>query len=160
MGLRARLRHGRRRGFNFPCPSRRTPGATKKNESISNRKLSIPRPALLISRLPPSGPSSASWFAILSSDNGEVSDGSQPPMTLNLSLSESAGSRSLDRLVELSRFAASTPVAPAGPAQPSTPPCPYCGGDTHFVLSFRPFRRKRGPPLRRHNPPPRTPLLA
>jgi hypothetical protein len=31
--------------------------------------------------------------------NGKVSDGSQPPMTFDLSLSESAGSRSLDRLV-------------------------------------------------------------
>ena len=33
----------------------------------------------------------------------KVSDGSQPPMTFDLSLSESAGSRSLDRLVRLSR---------------------------------------------------------
>ena len=31
--------------------------------------------------------------------NAKVSDGSQPPMTFDLSLSESAGSRSLDRLV-------------------------------------------------------------
>jgi hypothetical protein len=31
--------------------------------------------------------------------NDKVSDGSQPPVTLDLSLSESAGSRSLDRLV-------------------------------------------------------------
>ncbi len=31
--------------------------------------------------------------------DAKVSDGSQPPMTLDLSLSESAGSRSLDRLV-------------------------------------------------------------
>jgi hypothetical protein len=31
--------------------------------------------------------------------NAKVSDGSQPPMTLNSSLGESAGSRSLDRLV-------------------------------------------------------------
>src|SRR5947207_8723465 len=31
--------------------------------------------------------------------NAKVSDGSQPPMTLNSSLSESAGSRSLHRLV-------------------------------------------------------------
>jgi hypothetical protein len=30
--------------------------------------------------------------------NAKVSDGSQPPMTLNSSLSESAGSRSLDRM--------------------------------------------------------------
>src|ERR1039458_5902196 len=34
--------------------------------------------------------------------NVKVSDGSQPPMTLDLSLSESAGSRSLHRLVRLS----------------------------------------------------------
>src|SRR6185503_10325681 len=33
--------------------------------------------------------------------NAMVSDGSQPPKTLNLFLSESAGSRSLDRLVRL-----------------------------------------------------------
>jgi len=38
--------------------------------------------------------------------NAKVSDGSQPPMTFDLSLSESAGSRSLDRLVERSRWAA------------------------------------------------------
>jgi hypothetical protein len=31
--------------------------------------------------------------------NAKVSDGSQPPMTFDLSLSESAGSRSLHRLV-------------------------------------------------------------
>lgn len=31
--------------------------------------------------------------------NVQVSDGSQPPMTFDLCLSESAGSRSLDRLV-------------------------------------------------------------
>jgi hypothetical protein len=31
--------------------------------------------------------------------NDEVSDGSQPPVALDLSLSESAGSRSLDRRV-------------------------------------------------------------
>ena len=31
--------------------------------------------------------------------NVKVSDGSQPPMTFHLSLSESAGSRSLDRFV-------------------------------------------------------------
>ena len=31
--------------------------------------------------------------------NTEVSDGSQPPLTLDLSLSESAGSRSLHRFV-------------------------------------------------------------
>jgi hypothetical protein len=36
------------------------------------------------------------WNGRLSDDN--VSDGNQPPMTLDLSLSESAG-RSLDRLV-------------------------------------------------------------
>ncbi len=34
--------------------------------------------------------------------NAKVSDGSQPPMTLNLSLSETAGSRSLHRLVRSS----------------------------------------------------------
>jgi hypothetical protein len=34
--------------------------------------------------------------------NAKVSDGSQPPPTLNLFLSESAGSRSLHRLVRLS----------------------------------------------------------
>ena len=44
---------------------------------------------------------------LLHGANAKVSDGSQPPVTLNLSLSESAGSRSLDRLVELSRYAAS-----------------------------------------------------
>ena len=33
--------------------------------------------------------------------NAKVSDGSQPPMTFDLSLSESAGSRSLHRLVRL-----------------------------------------------------------
>jgi len=42
----------------------------------------------------------------LEKPNAKVSDGSQPPMAFDLSLSESAGSRSLDRLVELSRFAA------------------------------------------------------
>ena len=31
--------------------------------------------------------------------NAKVSDGSQPPMTFGLSLSETAGSRSLDRRV-------------------------------------------------------------
>jgi hypothetical protein len=31
--------------------------------------------------------------------NDQVSDGSQPPVTFDLSLSESAGSRSLHRLV-------------------------------------------------------------
>ena len=36
---------------------------------------------------------------VLDTPNAKVSDGSQPPMTLNSSLSESAGSRSLDRLV-------------------------------------------------------------
>jgi len=36
---------------------------------------------------------------ILSPFNAEVSDGSQPPMTFDLSLGESAGSRSLNRLV-------------------------------------------------------------
>jgi hypothetical protein len=35
----------------------------------------------------------------VSPPNAKVSDGSQPPMTFDLSLSESAGSRSLDRLV-------------------------------------------------------------
>jgi hypothetical protein len=34
--------------------------------------------------------------------NGKVSDGSQPPMALDLSASETAGSRSLDRLVRIS----------------------------------------------------------
>jgi hypothetical protein len=34
----------------------------------------------------------------------KVSDGSQPPMTFDLSLSESAGSRSLDRLVRSSLY--------------------------------------------------------
>ncbi len=34
--------------------------------------------------------------------NEKVSDGSQPPMTFDLSLSESAGSRSLHRLVRCS----------------------------------------------------------
>ena len=33
--------------------------------------------------------------------NAKVSDGSQPPMMFDLSLSETAGSRSLDRLVRL-----------------------------------------------------------
>jgi hypothetical protein len=41
-----------------------------------------------------------------SSPNVKVSDGSQPPMTFHLFLSESAGSRSLHRLVEPSRCAA------------------------------------------------------
>ncbi len=36
--------------------------------------------------------------------NGKVSDGSQPPMTFDLSLSESAGSRSLHRRVRLFRL--------------------------------------------------------
>ncbi len=40
-------------------------------------------------------------FPNVNSANAKVSDGSQPPVTLNLSLSESAGSRSLDRLVRL-----------------------------------------------------------
>ena len=34
-----------------------------------------------------------------STPNAKVSDGSQPPLTFDLSLSETAGSRSLDRLV-------------------------------------------------------------
>jgi hypothetical protein len=33
--------------------------------------------------------------------NGKVSDGSQPPMALDLSASETAGSRSLQRLVRI-----------------------------------------------------------
>src|SRR5206468_619592 len=36
---------------------------------------------------------------VRSAANDEVSDGSQPPMTFDLSLRESAGSRSLDRFV-------------------------------------------------------------
>jgi hypothetical protein len=38
-------------------------------------------------------------------DNAKVSDGSQPPMTMNLSVSETAGPRSLHRLVERSHCA-------------------------------------------------------
>jgi hypothetical protein len=44
--------------------------------------------------------------AFVISHNGEVSDGNQPPMTFHLSLNESVGSRSLDRFVERSRYAA------------------------------------------------------
>jgi hypothetical protein len=39
------------------------------------------------------------WAFVLMSPNVKVSDGSQPPVALDLSLSESAGSRSLDRRV-------------------------------------------------------------
>ncbi|HXJ59650.1 MAG TPA: hypothetical protein VNU68_23655, partial [Verrucomicrobiae bacterium] len=47
----------------------------------------------------------------VSSPNVKVSDESQPPVTLDLSLSETAGSRSLHRLVELSRYAAKRDVS-------------------------------------------------
>jgi len=40
------------------------------------------------------------WPSRFVSPNAKVSDGSQPPMTLDLSLSETAGSRSLHRRVE------------------------------------------------------------
>ena len=49
--------------------------------------------------------------------NGKVSDGSQPPLTLDLSLSESAGSRSLDRLVRLCVFEQSSRAGPLVPRQ-------------------------------------------
>ena len=39
------------------------------------------------------------FIAIIVAPNAKVSDGSQPPMTWYLSVSESAGSRSLHRLV-------------------------------------------------------------
>ena len=39
------------------------------------------------------------WVKGPSATNAKVSDGSQPPLTFDLSLSESAGSRSLDRFV-------------------------------------------------------------
>ena len=46
-----------------------------------------------------------SYLALL---NAKVSDRSQAPLMFDLSLSESAGSGSLDRMVELSRCAANT----------------------------------------------------
>ena len=42
----------------------------------------------------------ASRFIEVDRPNAKVSDGSQPPMVVDLSLSESAGSRSLARLVQ------------------------------------------------------------
>ena len=56
---------------------------------------------------------SALSIAVLSAcmPNAKVSDGSQPPMTFDLSLSESAGSRSLHRLVRCSLHAQPCPFA-------------------------------------------------
>jgi hypothetical protein len=46
----------------------------------------------------------SSFHSAMARPNEQVSDGTQPPMRLNLSLGESAGSRSLARLVRCSFF--------------------------------------------------------
>jgi hypothetical protein len=53
--------------------------------------------------------------------NEKVSDGSQPPMMLNLSLRESADSRSLDRLVRTSISSCDLRRPKAAPAHPASP---------------------------------------
>jgi hypothetical protein len=68
-----------------PTPARKSVGSSQEAAEAAEKSSSIPLRCLCVLLL-----NRSSCFS-----NAKVSDGSQPPMTLNLSLSESAGSRSL-----------------------------------------------------------------